>query len=353
MAMIEWFLAIERAALWTAWVGVALTLFVALLLAAQRAAWTFDAARRRRLGRRYQPLIRRALAGDQTARHHLVTAPRRHRLFVAELLITPLIDDRSPARIAATRALAHAMMLVPTGDRYLRSRWWWRRALALRALGLLQMTDRTPAIVAALDDENGDVRGAALDALTDLHDPAALPAIVARMHDPSLHPARRAAALAAYGANCEPLVLEFSGVDPEHRLNYAQALALCGTERSRSTLCQWTNDDRVEVRAAAFEALAHVGLDEPAAAIAIRGLDSGDVEVRAMAARALRDYPGSSGAAQHLVRHLDDVWPVAIQAARSLRALADAGQAALQSWAARSDLAGLLARQMLWEEAHS
>jgi len=346
-------LVIERIALWTTWAGLALTALVATALLAHRLAWALHDARRHRLEQHYHPLIHHALEGDRRARHLLVTGPRRHRLVVAELLITPLIRDRDAARIAATRALVRAMALVPVADQYLRSWFWWRRALALRAMGLLQMTDRTAAIVAALDDDNADVRGAALDALTDLRDPATLPAIVARMHDTSLHRGRRAAALAAFGAGCEPLILELSEVDLEHRLNYVHALAVCGTEQSRPALCRWTDDARVEVRAAAFEALGHLGLDESSGVAAIKGLESADVPVRAMAAHALHHYSGGANVVPHLARHLDDAWPVAVQAARSLRSISTAGLAALQVCSGRSDLAGLLARQMLWEAGRS
>jgi HEAT repeat protein len=102
------------------------------------------------------------------------------------------------------------------------------------------------------------------------------------------------------------------------------------------------------VRAAAFEGLAHVGLDEQAARLSIDALTCEDVPVRAMAAHALRHW-ATADAAAHLARHLDDEWPVAVQAATSLRAMNEAGLQVLQTQAARSDLAGLLARQMLWE----
>jgi HEAT repeat protein len=339
--------------MWTIWIGLVLVCVLTIILVAHRLAWAIDLARGHRLESRYHPLIRRALSGDQSARHALVTSPLRRRLFIAKLLIVPLIGDRDAGRIAATRALVRAMLVVPVADRYLRSRWWWRRALALRAFGLLQMSDRTGAIVAALDDDHEDVRGAALDALADLHDPAALPALVVRLHDASLHRGRRAAALAAFGSRCEPLVLELSDIDSEHRVHYAQMLELCGTAASRPALIRWTGDARVEVRAAAFQALAHVGLDDETAFVAIRALESGDVTERAMAARALHDYGGHRDVAMTLAAHLDDAWPVAVQAARSLLSMAAAGLEALQAWAARPDLAGLLARQMLWEAAHS
>ena len=78
-----------------------------------------------------------------------------------------------------------------------------------------------------------DVRAAALDGLTDLHDPAALRPSSCGVHDTSLHRGRRGAALKAFGSECEPFLLELAGVDPANRLNYIHALAICGTARSR------------------------------------------------------------------------------------------------------------------------
>jgi HEAT repeat protein len=243
----------------------------------------------------------------------------------------------------------HAMSLVPVANRFLRSRLWWRRALALRALGLLQIKTHTAAIVDALDDPSADVRAAALDAIADLRDMAALPALVVRLHDESLHRGRRVVALSAFGCDCEPLLLEMAEVDRANRLNYAEALAVCGTPRSRPLLCRWTQDAHVEVRAAAFEALGHIGLDEDVAPLVIDALESDAVLVRAKAARALRGWVGPAAAAPHLARHLDDAWPVAVQAARSLRTMGDVGISALQASASRPGLPGLLARQTLWE----
>jgi HEAT repeat protein len=103
------------------------------------------------------------------------------------------------------------------------------------------------------------------------------------------------------------------------------------------------------VRAAAFEALAHVGLDDRAAALAIDALESPDQSVRAMAAHALRGWTGPGDAAAHLADHLADTWTVAVRAARSLQSMGPAGLARLQESAGRPDLAGVLAQQMIWE----
>jgi HEAT repeat protein len=114
-------------------------------------------------------------------------------------------------------------------------------------------------------------------------------------------------------------------------------------------LCRWTADDRPAVRAATFRALATVGLDDEAARLAIESLGSADEIVRAMAASALRGWAGPGDAAAHLAKRLDDAWPVAVRAARSLKSMGPAGHAELQAQAPRQDLAGALARQMLWE----
>src|SRR5437762_2979240 len=340
---------LEQAALWAVWAGVGLAGVMAIAVIIQRLALSADEARLRHLKQHYGPLIDRALAGDAGALDALVLSPRRYRLALARMLLVPLVDDRRPDRIAATRAIVRAMSLIAVADRWVRSRWWWRRSVALQALGLIQFKDRTGQIVAALDDANVDVQNAALDALADVHDPATLPAIVVRLHDTSLQRGRRAAALAAFGPQCEGFLIDLSRADPEHRLNYAKALGICGTERSRPLLREWTADPRAPVRAAALEALAHVGLDEQVAPVVIAALDSDDVAVRAMAASALRRWTGPGDGAARLARHLDDAWPVAISAARALLSMGGAGRLVLKAQAARTDLPGVLARQMLWE----
>jgi len=95
-----------------------------------------------------------------------------------------------------------------------------------------------------------------------------------------------------------------------------------------------------------------VGLDDDAARRAIEALDvpgDADASVRAMAAYALHGWQDAGEAAAHLARHLDDAWPVAIRAARSLQS-SPAGLIELEARTSRPDITGVLARQMLWHE---
>ena len=346
--MTEWLDAFARLAPILVWAAVATALTMAAAVIVERTAFGLRRALNRRLAQRYRPLVQRAIEGDATARRELLAAPARHRLALGWMLIEPLIEDRDPERITRTRAIAQSLSVFRLADRYLRSWMWWRRALALRALGLAQATDHTAQIIAALDDPHPDVRAAALDALSDLHDLTALQAIVVRVHDTSLHRGRRGAAIKAFGSDCEPFLLEMSEVDSANRLNYIHALAICGSARSRPALCRWTRDARIDVRATAFEALAYVGLDDESARVAIDGLESDDPRVRAMAAYALRGWQGPGDAAARLAPHLDDTWAVAVRAARTLQSMGPAGSAELQARVSREDIGGLLARQMLW-----
>jgi hypothetical protein len=331
------------------WYSILFALAMFTAVAVERIGAGLSQIRDVRIRHRWMPLIHRALAGDDRAVADLAACPSRHRVAVGYLLIGPLIDDHDPARIAATRTVARAIFVVRLAERFVRSRRWWRRALGLRALGLIQDREHTAAIVAALDDPHADVRAAALDALTDLRDPASMTAIVARLLDPSLDRGRRAAAVAAFGSDAETFVLALAEVDPGHLVNYARALFICGTAASRPALCRWAQDERAAVCASALSALATVGLDDAAARVALDALEHPDPVVRASAARALSGWSGTAEASAHLARHLDDTWTVAVAAARSLQTMGKPGLAALTACASRPGLPGLLARQMLWQ----
>jgi HEAT repeat protein len=339
----------ERIVVGIAWTGVGIAALMVAAVLVQRVVIAVRDARIRHVARVYGPLIEPALAGDEPAVRAMVNSPRRYRMMISRLLLTPLVADRSPERIAATRRVLQAMSLGPLANRYLASRLWWRRTMALLYLGLVQDQESTARVIAALDDPNAAVRNAALDALADLQNPVALSAIVGRLNDAALERARRLAALAAYGSQSEALLLELADSDRAHRLNYARALATCGTARSRSTLCDWTADPRIDVRIAALQALGRVGLDGRSAAVAISALESPDDPVRAMAAAALHGWTGSPDATVQLARRLEDSWPVAVRAARALQSMDGAGRGELEALAVRQTLGGALARQMLWE----
>src|SRR5262245_42960968 len=119
----------ERSIPVLSWMAVALVLSALGAVIVERATVAWSLARRRRLEVLYEVLLRRALDGDLGARRTLIASPSGHRLIIAALLITPLIEDRDPDRIARTREIVEGLALVSIADRYLRSWLWWRRAL--------------------------------------------------------------------------------------------------------------------------------------------------------------------------------------------------------------------------------
>ena len=102
------------------------------------------------------------------------------------------------------------------------------------------------------------------------------------------------------------------------------------------------------MRAAALQALGSLGLDDRAYYYMLRALGDTATAVRAMAARALgRSRRGE--AAPYLAQHLGDEWLVAAHAATALRMLGPSGRARAEARQETPGLAGVLARQMLWE----
>jgi HEAT repeat protein len=332
---------------WFAWVGLGIAILILVAVIVQRIALAIREARLRRTERKYGPLLEHALDGDSDAVRALAAASLHQRRVLARTLLSDLVADRRPARIEATRAVVLTMSLGDLHQQLLRSRWWWQRLTGLQVAGLMQDWRYTATVVGALDDPIPAIRNTALDALADMQDPAGLSALVEHLHDASLPRGRRLAAIASFGLAAESLLIELGRLNSDLRVSCARALALCGGDRSRPVLCEWMQDARPDVRTAALEALAHVGLDERAAALATESLDSQDAVVRAMAASAFRGWTASGEAATRLAEHLSDTWMVAIRAARSLQSMGDAGRQALETATSRDGLAGALARDAL------
>ena len=107
------------------WSAAFLVLALALVVVVERGLFAWGVLRRRRLEGLYGQTAARALAGDDAAIRALASIPRRHRWTIAEMLVLPLIQDRTPERIARTREIVTAMGLAPVAARLLESRWWW------------------------------------------------------------------------------------------------------------------------------------------------------------------------------------------------------------------------------------
>ena len=199
---------------------------------------------------------------------------------------------------------------------------WWRRAEAVRALGLVQDSQAYDSIVRLLDDDHEEVRRAV------------------RVVD----------ALSRLGPDAVPAVADHGTAHPANAGVVAEVLGQIGGTLAIDDLVRWTSSADPAVRAAAVGALGTIGLDDRSYYHALRALSDTDPDVRGLAARAL-GRAGRVDAAPYVARLLDDEWIAAAHGARALRRLGAPGETALRARAGDTGLGGDLARQMLWEHS--
>jgi HEAT repeat protein len=330
--------------------GSAVLLLLLALLIGQRLVRAALEARVRSLNSRYSPIIDAAIGEDSAAAMEAAARiPRRHRPLLAALVLAPLHAVRGQ-HTARAAVLANRLGLVDGWRRDLGSRRWWHRSEAALALGLLRDQAAVPALLGLLDDDHDQVRAAAIDAVGQIGDPAAIAPLLKRLNDPTRYERTRLVqSLRAFGSAATTALLEHGASLPADRALVATILAFVGGAAARDPLLQWAAGGDAATRAAAWRALAAIGLDERAFYHALKGLGDEDAAVRAAAATALA-RSGRADAASHLARHLDDEWAVAAQSARALAALGAGGRAELSARAAKGPGLGHdLAQQMLWE----
>jgi HEAT repeat protein len=223
---------------------------------------------------------------------------------------TMLLDRLRSAPPEHRAAVLEALRDVGGTDLLLRSlhrRRPWRRALAVRTLGLLGAAEAVPELIEQLSDQSHYVREAAVRALGRIGDERALPALT----DLFLRPGRAGAgivyeALLAFGEAATPVFREgLSSGEPAVRLTSCFGIAaVLEPAKARAELERMLGDPAGEVRAAACETLGRI----PGAAVADALLDAvGDeaASVRRAAVTALGSYDDARSLPS-LVAALDD-----------------------------------------------
>ena len=302
--------------------------------------------RRQRLLARYRPLMAAALSGDDQSLETLVSSPHKHHAIISALVLEPL---RVSAGQVTSRALAaaQAMGFVAEWKVQLSDRRWWVRAEAARALGLVRCPDVVADLAQALDDHYDEVRASAVESLGAIGDARALPDLITRLADQSRHQhVRLVHALQQFGSVAVLPLIEHGRTHIDARASVAEILGSIGAAGALDQLLDWSVDERPDVRAAIWQAVGTIGVDDRAYYHLLRALNDSADTVRAAAAWAL-GRSGRQDAAAYLAGRLDDEWIVAAQTARALRALGAAGRRELEQ--AASIKGSELARQMLWE----
>lgn len=325
---------------------VLLLLVLVIERSAREIAWRAHDRRRRRC----EPLVTAWLSsgGDTVARDRLVAAcGGRSRRAAAELLLAPLQAVRGDL-VERSRDGLTRLGLVEAWRVDLRNRRWWRRAQAVRALGLIGERPAVAAIAALLADAHEEVRAAAVEALGRIADVSTLPAVAAALFDPRHQRVRVVGALRGYGSAAAGAVARACAAFPGDRPAVADILGQLGGADAVNTLTAWAADGDPTLRAAAWRAIGDIGPDERAFYFALRGLGDEEAGVRAMAARAV-GRSGRADAAPYLAARLSDVWTVAAESAAALKRLGEAGRQQLAAAAAAGAAGAELAEQMMWE----
>jgi hypothetical protein len=326
-------------------------LFAYVLIRHAVAGWLEQ--RELRLRTLYQPDVDAVLSAPQPADleaaiARLKPAPARHLLQIGALLIKPLrVTSGSP--VEAARAASLALGLIDRWMKDLGGHPWWRQAEAARALGLVRAEGALRPLLACLEDPHEEVRAAAVEALGHLGDPGCVPALLRALPDASRHQrARVVEAIRALGPSVAHALVAHARVHPDDLATVAELIGFTGAASAADDLLAWSSHPDDKVRASALQALGSLGLDDRAYYYTLRALGDTEMTVRAMAARALgRSRRGD--AAPYLAQHLADEWLVAAHAATALRMLGPAGERELLARQEAPGLAGVLARQMLWE----
>lgn len=333
--------------------GTALLLTLLALLVVQRLVRMSVERWRARVADQYLDLLDDATldADDERALARLVAAPRRHRRVIGARLLSPLRVLKGDAS-ARARRVAQRMGLSEEWRRDLQHRHWWVRAEAALALGLTRDPEAVVLLLPALDDTHQQVRAAAIDALGRIGDPRVIPELLRRLPDRSRQDhVRLVEAMRSFGNRAAESLLQHAAAHPHDRGLAAEMLTYIGGSEARTPLLEWSMTGDPATRAAAWRALATIGLDDRAFYHALRALSSEDVAERAAAARAV-GRSGRADAASHLAARLDDEWSVAAEAARSLARLGAEGLRRLQERADGPEGIGReLARQLAWESA--
>jgi HEAT repeat protein len=293
----------------------------------------------RREGRSLRRLLRRYLRGDMTA-EALVVAIRKTQSgrFWASLERLSLGLDRSDWRRLSLALESNPHALVER--RRLRDDSPWRRELAARRLGLLRSRTSRRALRAALRKGPELVTLAAGMSLARYRDLESLRWLIAHPQMLARRPRRSVAALlAAFGRRGLPEIaaaLEHGIREPVVELAAMDVLGAGRYRGARDRLERLLNSGDLEHRIAAARALGLLQAVECATSL-LGALRDEAWQVRAQAARALGRVRAPIAVTALAARLTDSSWWVRRHAAYALYVLGADGQAALRRIAESSD----------------
>jgi HEAT repeat protein len=292
----------EQPWFWTAadiTVGVLLALNVLLLVGVHARALRHRLRERRR--ERFRVRLGEIMAELESNEPDLAKLRAQLGLFdeLERPIAAELLIDRVRAESAEERT--HTLTIlreIGAVDRLLgstRSARPWRRALAIRTLGLLRAEEALPVLIVRLSDRSRYVREAAVRALGRIGDTRAVPALAELFAKPgSVAAGLVYQALAAFGEQAGPVFRE--GVrSPNELVRIASVFGIASAYEPAQTGEQLEDllaDESAAVRAAAAEMLGRIGGEHVPSELA-RSLRDEQRSVRRAAVSALGSYDDS------------------------------------------------------------
>jgi len=177
----------------------------------------------------------------------------------------------------------------------------WRRAAAAHLLGAIRAQRALPGLVAALTDQDQDVRLTAARSLGRIGNPRAAPGIAEAIERSTVTPLIGAQALLALGREgLHGWLRLLAAREPAARAMGAELVGALGSASDERHVLALLEDEAAEVRARACRALSQLGAEPAAAKLRVMLGDSAPV-VRGAAATALGAM-GDREALQPLLR---------------------------------------------------
>jgi HEAT repeat protein len=309
--------------------GVLLLALTSLIVVNKAMRETREILDERRLAA-LKPAIARYLDGDAGGRiRDLLPRPlsRRDTRLVERILL-----ESARSREARDRAsvVLESLGCVRTAIRSLRSSRWWKRAEAAERLGLIGSRAAIDPLVAAMNDEVGEVKIRAARALGIIRGQPSVRPLVRALADPSRWSAIRVAAiLINVGAEAVDEVLAaYEDLPHRARLSALDILGRIRSLRASPLMRRSLSDPHPDIRSRAAHAMGLIG-DPTQTDELIRALADPEWPVRAMAAKALGRL-GASRAIPGLCEAMKDgQWWVRANAGEALRHLGPEGRDAL------------------------
>ncbi|MFZ4622303.1 MAG: HEAT repeat domain-containing protein [Bacteroidota bacterium] len=231
---------------------------------------------------------------------------------------------------------------------------WWVRAVACKNAGLMLSEKALPHLEVCLDDENGDVRIEAVQAMIDIAGVEILGPVLMRLKDMSpWMQVRVSRSILSFGEYSVPhLITGMRSKYPRIQAFCAENLGILGDIKAVPTLLEYIDYSVTEVKHKSLIALGRIG-DPHSVPVVVKYLRSGEEQLRVDAAKAAGNLSSPSMAYDLYWLLVTDTVSVKLAAAEALSRSGELGIRSLHyALNNADDQVRMIAMQFLHEAGH-